>query len=239
MTTKKIISITLIALLILSVLAATIATAAYLTSRRTAQGYINFATGIEIEYKNVSDNSSGYGNLYYLNTQTEENESLQLSNVEPNAQIKLANPTLKPQEGTANFALRAKLVITATDANGNEVVFDNNEEYANLTETTSQDATKVVFASGVIAFNSAWQYNAEDGYYYYATSGSSDLADRIIEVDENNGEITVFNTDSVASEYLTLSTSDEPIEAPNYAALAFELHLEAIQYSRLDVWNLD
>lgn len=239
MTKKSIIAIAVVCLLALSIIAATVASVAYLTSRRKAQGYINFAKGIEIEYLNVADSGSAtqFGNLYYLNEDSGENENLQLNNILPGETIKLANPTLKAQDGTVSFALRAKLVVTATNTTGN-YVFDNNAEYEFLTATTSEDDSQVVFSTGVIAFNDSWQYNADDGYYYYATSGAGSLADRIVEVDENSADITVFNADA-NSDYLTLTTLGEPIESFNYSSISFELYLQAIQYSSLDVWELD
>ncbi|MBO4412442.1 MAG: hypothetical protein J5779_00280 [Clostridia bacterium] len=238
MTKRKILSITLIGVLILAILASLIATTAYLTSRRTASGYINFSSGILVQYQNVSNSDSGSGNLFCVDNQTGENKILELNNIMPGETIKLVNPKLTAQEGTVSFALRAKLVITAETPTGNDI-FDNNEEYEALTKTTAQNQSKVVFENGVIAFNDGWEYNEEDGYYYFATAGAGELADRVVEVDENSETITLFETDSNLVEYTTLTTLEGAMEKFNYDSLTFELYIDAIQYSSLDVWNLD
>ena len=233
---RKIVVGTIIGVILLGIFVALGISIAFLTSSRNVEGYINFANGIEIEYNNIRESGSvgGLGNLYYLNTETGENENLALDDIQPGEQIKIANPSIKAKEGTASFALRAKLVITATNETGN-YIFDNNDEYKLLTQTTSGDASQIMFSSGVISFNDNWELG-EDGYYYFVTSGVEVLKDRVVEFDENSPEITVFDADA-DSEYLTVTIIDgEPIEKFNYSSLSFKLYLQAIQYSSLDVW---
>ena len=61
---KKIL-ISIIVLLFVLLTVAITTTVAYLTSRRNVTGYINFATGISIDYKNVNatSNSTSVGNI--------------------------------------------------------------------------------------------------------------------------------------------------------------------------------
>ena len=244
---KKVILIVGIVLL-LALLIALTTTVAYLSSRRNVTGYLNFASGISIDYKNVnaSSDSNTVGNLLYLkdengNSLIDEGElqNLTLTNIMPGTVIPIANPKLSPKENTATFALRAKLVITDLSDSENPVKYQTPSEIGEFLNGANK-----LFASGALEFAENWEFNLADNYHYFVSVGSTSLSERLIEIGyddsvETQQEIYLFKGDTLNNDLVTCTIVDgEPIEELPASSVKIELFIEAIQYSAVENWHL-
>lgn len=237
------------AVLCLALIVSISTTVAYLSSRRNATGYLDFATGISIDYKNVKESSltNTVGNLLYFDDKNDngniddgELEDLALTNIMPSDVIQIANPKLSPKENTATFALRAKLVITDMSDRLHYMKYQTPEEIAEFLNGANK-----LFASGTIEFADNWEYNSIDNYHYFVSAGSTSIADRLIEIGYDNSvetqqEIYLFKGDTLNQNLVTVTIIDgEPIEELPAKSVKIELFIEAIQYSAVENWNLD
>ena len=238
----------LCAVLCLALIVSISTTVAYLSSKRNTTGYLEFASGISIDYKNVkeSSTSNAVGNLLYFNDKNNDGsiddgelEKLILTNIMPSNTIKIANPKLSPKENTATFALRAKLVITDMSDRQNYVKYQTPEEI-----TEFLNGSNKLFASGAIEFADNWEFNSADNYHYFVSAGSTSISERLIEIGYDNSvetqqEIYLFKGDLVNQNLVTITIIDgEPIEELPAKSVKIELFIEAIQYSAVENWNL-
>lgn len=222
---------------------------AYLTSKRNAEGYLNFASGIAISYNNVvATTANEFGNLQYFddenqNAAIDENElkELDLSNIQPGQEIKFANPYLMPEENTASFALRAKLIVTDISDANNEIEYNTPEKINQLFRTTDIHSYPV-FSSGTIAFKDGWEYNSADNWFYITSAGAGEISERLAEISYNTNlveqeKIYLFKGDALNENLITCTVvDDEPIEQLPVKSLKIAVYIEAIQYSSVNKW---
>lgn len=240
--------ISIIVLLFVLLTVAITTTVAYLTSRRNVTGYINFATGISIDYKNVNatSNSTSVGNILYFddenldsNIDNGELKNLELTNVMPGKIIQIANPKLSPKQDTASFALRAKLVITDMSDSENPVQYISPTAIAEFLNGANK-----IFENGTIEFGENWEFNSNDNYHYFVASGTTSIASRLFEISYDESltsqqEIYLFNGDTLNSNLITCEIIDgEPIEELPVKSMKIEVFIEAIQYSSISNWNI-
>lgn len=245
---RKSIIIGVCVLLCLLLIATTTATVAYLTSRRNATGYLQFASGISIDYKNVNatSNSDSVGNLLYFNDENSNNvidegelQNLTLTNIMPGTNIAIANPKLLPKENTASFALRAKLVITDLSNSENPVKYQTPAEISEFLNGSNK-----LFANGTIEFGDNWEFNSTDNYHYFVLSGDTSISERLIEISYDaesvsQQEVYLFKGDLTNQDLVSCQIIDgEPIEELPAKSVKIELFIEAIQYTAIENWNL-
>ena len=246
--TSKIILIISICLF-LALIAAVSVSVAYLTSKRKAEGYLNFASGIAISYNNViATTANQYGNMQYVDDKNNNNivdegelKVLHLADIQPGQEIKFANPYLMPMENTASFALRAKLVVTDISDENNPVEY-NNPEDINKLFTTTEINDYPVFSSGTLAFNNSWEHNTVDNWFYITNLGTGEISERLVEINFDGNlieqaRIYLFNADAENQNIITCTViDDEPIEQLPVKSLKIAVYIEAIQYSSVDKW---
>lgn len=243
---KIIIGVCIVLCLLLIVAIST--TVAYLTSRRNATGYLQFATGISIDYKNVNatSNSEVVGNLLYFNDENSNNiiedgelQNLALTNIMPGTNIAIANPKLSPKENTASFALRAKLVITNMSDAENPIKYQTPGEISEFLNGANK-----LFASGTLEFAENWQFNSADNYHYFVSAGDTSIAERLVEISYDNEaetqqEIYLFKGDVTNQNLISCQIIDgEPIEELPAKSVKIELFIEAIQYTAIENWDI-
>ena len=222
-------------------------TAAYLTSRRSADGYLNFASGIAVDYENINDSGSAqtFGNLLHFidgdddyQIDAGELESLNLSNIQPGEIIRIANPKLSPKEGTAPFALRAKLVLTDTSDPKNPVEYVKKDDVVELL-----NGSNPLLLNGDMNFSEGWEFNEADNYYYFVFAGSEPIMERLNEISYNESvsaqqEIFIFEGDQANENLVSIKIIDgEPIEEIPVKSLKIELYIEAIEFQSISYWN--
>ena len=234
---KKITFAVIIILAILLITAISV-TAAYLTSRRNAEGYLNFASGLSIQYRNIEDKgtSKEFGNLLHFVDKNSnstiddgELESLKLTNVQPRQEIKLANPNLTAKEGSASFALRAKLVLTDTSDPNNPVEYVDEADIEEFLKTGENP----LLLGGDLNFAAGWEYNADDNYHYYVASDDTQtpIFERLKEVSYGSETVYLFEGDQANEDVVTIVIiDDEPLEEIPVKSLKIELYIEAIEY---------
>ena len=243
---KKVI-IAVVILLAIALISLLSVTLAYLSSRRKAEGYLNFASGLAIKYENInnSGNAQDFGNLlHFVDADSDgeiddgEFQALSLTDIRPSKSIRIANPKLTPKEGTAPFALRAKLVLTDMSDSKNPVRYDTK---AGVEELLS--GSNPLLLSGDLNFGQLWEYNPDDHYYYFAAAGTNPVLERLIEIsyDTQSGvqqEVYLFEGDPVNENLVTITIIDgEPIEEIPVKSLKIELYIEAIEYLSIANWQ--
>ena len=154
---KILVSLLLLLLLVASVVYLSIAG---LRVNRNAMGTLRFNNGIMAEVTNLDVTTKSLTapelSLYasaYNNTEYEENEylkvnSLNFTSIQPGDKIQIVNPTIQPAVGSANYCLRAKLVVRV----GNT--------------TYSEDQLREVNLAYLPRFNSLYWAKGAEGYYY-------------------------------------------------------------------------
>lgn len=230
----------LLAIALISLLSVTVA---YLSSRRSAEGYLNFAPGLSIEYENIEDKGSAqsFGNLYHFvdgdddgEIDDGELESLNLSDIQPGQVIRIANPKLAPKEGTATFALRAKLVLT----DENSAKYQTKDELNELLNGTDP----LLYNGYHLNFGEGWEYGG-NGWFYRVTPGTDPVLERLEEISYNDQsatqqEIYLFDGDDGNENLATIKIIDgNPIEQIPVKSLKIELYIEAIETNSIEYWN--
>ena len=239
---KKSTTIALVVVAIVLLIAVSaVSTVAYLFSKRNATGYLNFATGVSVEYRNVNATSEGFGNLKQFvdsddNGLIDDGEliNLNLSNIQPSDDIVFANPNLLVKDGSVPFALRIKFVVTDSSNLEDVKTYTSREEINTLLSTSATP----VFASGTLEVDDVWKYNEADKYYYY--SDDTDFANSIKKVEyveTTTSPIYIFKGDSANNDIISCKVIDgEPIESFPVKNLQLELFIEAIQYTSVNLW---
>ena len=230
----------LLAIALISLLSVTVA---YLSSRRSAEGYLNFAPGLSIEYENIEDKGSAqsFGNLYHFvdgdddgEIDDGELEGLDLKDIQPGQVIRIANPKLAPKEGTATFALRAKLVLT----DENSVKYQTKDELEELLN----GADPLLYNGCHLNFGEGWEYGG-NGWFYRVTPGTDPVLERLEEISYNSQsatqqEIYLFDGDDSNENLATIKIIDgSPIEQIPVKSLKIELYIEAIEMNSIEYWN--
>ena len=230
----------LLAIALISLLSVTVA---YLSSRRSAEGYLNFAPGLSIEYENIEDKGSAqsFGNLYHFvdgdddgEIDDGELEGLDLKDIQPGQVIRIANPKLAPKEGTATFALRAKLVLT----DENSVKHQTKDELEELLN----GADPLLYNGYHLNFGEGWEYGG-NGWFYRVTPGTDPVLERLEEISYNDQsatqqEIYLFDGDDGNENLATIKIIDgKPIEQIPVKSLKIELYIEAIEMNSIEYWN--
>lgn len=243
---KKIL-IGVVILLAIALIAIISVTAAYLSSRRKAEGYLNFASGLAIKYENVNEtgSSQSFGNLLHFvdgddddQIDNGELQNLNLSDIQPGQAIIFANPKLTPKEGTASFALRAKLVLTDLSNPQNPVEYVKKEDVAEL--LTGENP---LFGYGSLEFGENWEFNEVDNYHYFVYAGTEPILERLNEISYNSSvsiqeSIYVFKGHSTNTDLVHCRIIDgEPIEEIPVKSLKIELYIEAIEFSSIEYWG--
>ena len=237
---KKSTTIALIAVSVVLLIAISVAsTLAYLSSRRSATGYLKFASGVLIDYKNVDAKSEGFGNLYqYVDSDNNgliddgELINLNFSNIQPGDDIVFANPKLLAKEGTVPFALRIKFVVT-DKSNPDDIKKYTTRESINALLNSSTDP---VFASGTLEVDHNWRYNRADGYYYLSLSDIQNSMQKI-EYSSSASPIYIFNSSASNKDIVPCKVIDgEPLERFPIKDLQIELYIEAIEFSSVNLW---
>ena len=230
----------LLAIALISLLSVTVA---YLSSRRSADGYLNFAPGLSIEYENIEDKGSAqsFGNLYHFvdgdddgEIDDGELEGLDLKDIQPGQVIRIANPKLAPKEGTATFALRAKLVLT----DENSAKYQTKDELEELLNGTDP----LLYNGYHLNFGEGWEYGG-NGWFYRVIPGAEPVLERLEEISYNDQsatqqEIYLFDGDDVNENLATIKIIDgNPIEQIPVKSLKIELYIEAIEMNSIEYWN--
>lgn len=226
-------------------------TAAWFIARRTAEGNLEFAEGIKIEYSNMyldaQNSTSKTLKLAYI--EDEQLKPLELNDVTGDQVFKLANPTIKGQTGTVDYYVRAKLNINLyyKNAQGQDVLIDDTtrEDFLATTEGYKKDGSDFVIANEKDLFVSLPELDVSkfvyfDGWYYLAEADGD-----VENIDDM--ELTQCNAETAALKFLKQNLNGEVVLALDdsidfgenmpFSKMTIALNIEAVETGAVSIWN--
>lgn len=226
-------------------------TAAWYVSQRSAEGNLEFAEGIKIEYSNMylDGQNSTSKTLKLAYVEDEQLKPLEVSDVTGDQVFKLANPTIKGKDGTVEYYVRTKLNINLyyKNAQGQDVLIDDTtrEDFLATTEGYKKDGSDFVIANEKDLFVSLPELDVSkfvyfDGWYYLAEADGD-----VQNIDDM--ELTQCNAETAALKFLKQNLNGDVVLALDdsidfgenmpFSKMTIALNIEAIETDAVSIWN--